>query len=1254
MPKLFKHILLLIILFFVISGKTGAQNQGIFKETSYIKNYGINDFGNLVFINHISEDPNGCIITATTDGISILNSTKFQSLTTPARSGINIVECSSDGQIFVCGDVDCGFFTFNAQGKYLYQSIITKQELKNDNINNLIINNKEVYLIGNSNIYKYKNGAIEKLGLINIKSSFRYDTIPIIITRDGGLHIISGKLTKEIFNIKQLKTPSNEDIKIVNANNDSIYLISREKIYKLASIKIKEACKLSTSDFAETEIKCPELKGYTINDVQYDGVLNKMAIATNHGILIMDTQGNHLQSINYTNGLEQEDIKKLFFDSKHNLWASLGSSLSKIELNSATVYYTERQGISGDLYCFEKFNDYYYCSTFNDIYVATAEKSGHNTVFEKVNMNNNEPNITCWKLKVIEDKLLACTKDGLYQIDGKTGHKILSTNKIYDISECELLPGVLLIAGYDGLFAVDYKIAGDSFTFRNYRKIKGIDFPVWTIMTDHKQMIWISTIFNGLYYITPKDKRLDKYGMVNIGENCNLKDLRQTRFNVTDKYLYTYGESFQRATLPEKTDFLSNEIKLEQSATFSSYLNNFTETEVFPIGNGDVFINTNSDFIMAYKEDKRFDTIRFQAKIKIVNSVFLRDSILFLSTNLGLLKHNLKSKPYETPGKYPFNVIINGISANDSVLFAGSHYFKRGEKHIYSGKSKVKHDLGENIKSLKISYTSSCMENPEMIMYSYKLEGGDNKWSEYSTENYHEFGQLPPGDYTFQIKARNNHGVESNIAYYSFSISRIIFLRWWAIMLYICIFAIIIYIPLQRKIKLYQKENARLDKLAQDQYNEILRQNERLKLLSLVASKNTNAIMILSNSGMLEWANDSFENFYGYKWEEYIKEFGKNFFETQKLQNPDQAFHIENAITYKERTSYEIIHQIPNQREVYAQIYLDPVFGPDNAVDNWIITETNITQLKLAEKEGMRQTEKLVEAYSSMKKNQDKMEFQTRQLRIINERLETGYKQIKRQNNTINQSLRYAHSIQASILPNPSYISKMMNYFVIYWPKDIVSGDFYMCKKVSEKSFIVIVADCTGHGVPGAFMSIIGNDILTQIILLKKITDPQTILEMLSQQLIEMLSHDKIDNTDSIALSVCKIDKNQDNATLTFAGSGSTIYIQNPQTPKIERIRGSHRQIGPSGISDNPQPYEQHIFQVEYNSRIIMFSDGIIDQCNKNRERYGTARFQNVFKNNFDIPIENIGDILEEDIKRYMEDTEQRDDITILGFSIKK
>ena len=124
------------------------------------------------------------------------------------------------------------------------------------------------------------------------------------------------------------------------------------------------------------------------------------------------------------------------------------------------------------------------------------------------------------------------------------------------------------------------------------------------------------------------------------------------------------------------------------------------------------------------------------------------------------------------------------------------------------------------------------------------------------------------------------------------------------------------------------------------------------------------------------------------------------------------------------------------------------------------------------------------------------------------------------QNKKINSSIQYAQNIQQAILPLENNIGKYFDHFIIYKPKDIVSGDFYWYTELENRVYLASV-DCTGHGVPGAFMSMIGSRLLNEIVIEKEITDPAKILALLNSKIIEALRQNETENADG--MDVCLI-----------------------------------------------------------------------------------------------------------------------------------
>jgi len=252
------------------------------------------------------------------------------------------------------------------------------------------------------------------------------------------------------------------------------------------------------------------------------------------------------------------------------------------------------------------------------------------------------------------------------------------------------------------------------------------------------------------------------------------------------------------------------------------------------------------------------------------------------------------------------------------------------------------------------------------------------------------------------------------------------------------------------------------------------------------------------------------------------------------------------------------------------------------------------------------------------------------------------------QNKKINSSINYAQNIQQAILPKSSTISDVFNMFIIYRPKDIVSGDFYWFNKVNNRT-IVAVIDCTGHGVSGAFMSMIGNSILNEIILEKKITDPAQILTLLNKEIIKALKQTETENTDGMDVCIISAKKQDTNYNILFSGAKRPLYKYNSSGNSIEIIKGDRLTIGGKNINNNEKIFTNHKIAIKKDDILFLSSDGIIDQNNNSRKRFGSKKLINILEENINEPMGEIKNILETELDNFQKDEEQRDDITFLG-----
>ena len=253
------------------------------------------------------------------------------------------------------------------------------------------------------------------------------------------------------------------------------------------------------------------------------------------------------------------------------------------------------------------------------------------------------------------------------------------------------------------------------------------------------------------------------------------------------------------------------------------------------------------------------------------------------------------------------------------------------------------------------------------------------------------------------------------------------------------------------------------------------------------------------------------------------------------------------------------------------------------------------------------------------------------------------------QNKKINASIQYAQNIQRAILPVKNQIKNLFDSFIIYKPKDIVSGDFYWFARLKDKAFLAAV-DCTGHGVPGAFMSMIGNSSLNEIVLEKQVTEPSKILSLLNEKIIESLRQDETENNDG--MDVCFISIDLKTKEIAFSGAKRPLFIYNKKTSILDEIKGDRISIG--GVKNNKkgEAFNNHIIKAETGDILYLSSDGITDQNNPERKRFGSSKLKEIIMENISAPMEAQQEAIEKELNEFQKNEEQRDDITLIGIKI--
>lgn len=576
------------------------------------------------------------------------------------------------------------------------------------------------------------------------------------------------------------------------------------------------------------------------NQLLYQGIQirdNYVVGTQQGGIYLLDRDGNILQVLNKSNGLQDNSINGMTIDNDEGLWLATSNGVSRVEVVSDLTSWNEADGLSGSVLDIVRFNGSLYIATFSGIYII------QDNVPKKISGINEQS----WKLFEFENpennkkRLLAGTNSGLYEIIGNSSELVLSVNIVFDILQSKQKPNTIYLGTRQGLSALYYDLKKEDWAGR-FESYFGINDRVRKIAENSEGDLWLPSIDKGIFYLDIDDDFLlsdiEKYGDESGFPSSKQLEIKK----VGNELLFATPESVYYFDKSKKQFFEYNPIsRFKVGATILE-----------PQNDGQVVWIVNQQ-----NRNQKISRLELGSNMPRQEEPFLRlpemtiydlypdeNGITWIGGTEGLFRHDSSIQRDYQEG---LDVFIRRVSVgdNDSIIYDGNSEYADGNwKDDVLKKAKFKYFQNR----LVFEYATPSFNSEGENRYKVFLEGRENSWSNWTSSNRREYDNLREGDYIFKVKAKNVFGNESDIASYSFTILAPWYRTALAYIIYIFFGIMIVVLIIWYNGKRLIEKNIELEKQVKARTKEISRQNELLESQKVEISKKADDLRLANES----------------------------------------------------------------------------------------------------------------------------------------------------------------------------------------------------------------------------------------------------------------------------------------------------------------------------------------------------------------------------------------------------------------------
>lgn len=965
---------------------------------------------------------------------------------------------------------------------------------------------------------------------------------------------------------------------------------------------------------------------------------NDILIATKrNGIYRFSTSGELLEQVGKTEGIQNNTVNNLFKDNNGKVWALLNKGITLIDFYSPFRYINKTSGLRGEIFGVTHLQE----ASF--LYGSQGAYTYKNGVISPVRQISS----ACWDVAQEGETLFFATSKGVLMRKNSTWKYLTDRFTFSLLINPE--SGSIYTGEIDGVGKLKqqnktWKDAGlQHTTSAEVKKLHKVGNQLWVDM-HRTEVAMLDLTSNKLQLFSQENMPQADW----ISYKTNV--LRNELLLTTRKGIFRFQEG----------TFVPYQIFENDSAASTNV------SSIVPDLRGNIWYSTWNETSIGFAKKGNSTFLKTpKSELNYLDNFICWDIDFHPNQNLWLVGPDgamiFRQKTKKT--SVEVQPLIRELRiGEDSILFTNALSNDLAWKKI-----SIPYDLN----SIAIKVGTNASEVKGDVEFQYWLDGNGVTWSDWAKTPHKEYSNLSYGLYTLKIRARNIYKQTTNFAQVQIHIKRPFSRTYLAYFLYFVAMVLLVYVVIRWRINNLRKEKLRLENIIQERTEEVTTSKTEIELKSQVINNQNEELQRINQIVQAINAEIDFTNLL-HSILERLKVV-KGMDAAVVLQVKENNFVVDatwgfakdklQGVTLKQNAIEDIF---TNE----AEEFFDELFLQDNIAshDSELLAKWNnpVSAVTLS-----ITIDSQVKGYLILTNHSTPAAFDGRDQSLLrnlkehlvsafiktsllenvqqsNKQLSTTNAIISKQQADIKGSIQYASRIQRAVMPSDTTIRENLpDNFVLLRPRDIVSGDFYWLQPTNNE-VLYAAADCTGHGVPGAFVSMLAISFLNEIVNRERIMQPAAILEALRSKVKSSLNQNdpKAQQKDGLDIALCSI--NYKNKTLQYSGAYNSLYlIRNNELTEIKATRN------PIAVFIKEKPFENHEIPLQDGDVIYSFSDGYADQFGGEKaKKLYSKRFKEILLEIHKKPMADQREDLLQRFEAWRGKIEQIDDVLVFGVRI--